>query len=92
MALVNRRLVTGTHYFISIGAAVDYYSTTDPCCTMAELIELVAQKIDNGDIVIACPLNKSSQEYYALNQSEGRYFHISEPIFRSRPRSLASQL
>lgn len=93
MALVNRRLITGTHYFVSVAAAVNYYGNQDPYCTVAEIIAEVQVKIDNGDIVVACPLNKSSAEYYALKKDEGRYFHISEPVFgRSSRRSLASQL
>jgi len=92
MALVNRRLVTGTHYFVSIGAAVNYYSTNNSHCRLSELVALVEQKIDEKDICIACPISKSNAEYYALDKKEGRYFHISEPVFRSRPHSLASQL
>lgn len=94
MSFINRRIITGTHYFISFGAAVNYYWQLEPDATMAYMVEVVNTKVEEGAIVIACPIPTGNHvEYYALSKKEGRYFHISEPVFgRSKGRSLASQL
>lgn len=94
MSFIHRRVITGTYYFVSFGAAVNYYWQLEPDATIHDMVEVVNTKVEEGAIVIACPLPTGNNiEYYALNEEEGRYFHISQPVFgRSRSQSLASQL
>lgn len=69
-------MITGTNHFNSFGDAVAYYKIYEYPISRSELEKLIKAKVEEGDIVIACPYDPEND--YFLNREEGRWF-MREP-------------